>query len=320
MTVLSDSLDTRQAARPRNLWSDAARTFARNRAGMLGFGIAVILLIAAIFAPLIAPYDYVEQDWDHINEPPSATHLLGTDQLGRDMLSRILMGLRTAFLVALILTFISTAVGAIVGSLATLIGGWMDQTLVWIMDALMNFPIIWLAAFISITTRPTITRLAETLFEATGWTALEDTVLLDYLVVFTCLALVSWPGVGRLVRGQVLSLREKEFIEAQRAIGANVWWITVKGLVPNVMGPLIVHMSATFSGAMLAESSLSFLGIGIRPPGASLGNMIASTIKLWRSDPHLVLMPGIVLSLAALAFNLMGDALNDALNPRARQR
>ena len=320
MTAITDSAASWRTAKPRSLWGDAARTFARSRAGVLGLIIAIILLLAAVFAPWLAPYDYAEQDWAHVSESPSSLHWFGTDQLGRDLFSRILMGLRTAFMVALILTFISTAVGTIVSALATLIGGWMDQILVWVMDALMNFPGIWLAAFVSVTTRPTISRVAQSLYESTGWAFLENTIILDYLVVFTCLAFVNWPGVGRLVRGQVLSLREKEFIEAQRAIGASPWWITVKHLIPNVMGSLIVHMSASFGGAMLAESSLSFLGIGIRPPGASLGNMIASTINLWRSDPHLVLMPGLVLSVAVLSFNLMGDALNDALNPRARER
>ena len=169
-------------------------------------------------------------------------------------------------------------------------------------------------------TRPTIARWSASLYASTGWEALKDPVVLDYLLVFTCLSLVNWPGIGRLVRGQVLSLREKEFIESQRAIGAPAWWIVRKHLVPNVLGSVIVAMSAGFGGAMLAESSLSFLGIGIRPPGASLGNMIASSISLWRSEPHLVIMPGLTLSISVLSFNLMGDALNDALNPRARER
>jgi ABC-type dipeptide/oligopeptide/nickel transport system permease subunit len=310
---------TWRTAKPRSLWGDAARTFARNKAGMLGLVIVALFVFGAVFAPFIAPYDPLEQDWDTLRQPPTAQHIMGTDELGRDVFSRILMGARTALLVALLTTTISTVIGVLVGALGALIGGWLDALVVWIMDGLMNFPGIWLAAFISVTTRPTVTRIAGILYEQTGWESLKNTVILDYLLVFGALALIGWPGLGRLVRGLVLSLREKEFVEAQRAIGASSWWITTRHLVPNVLGAVIVAMSGSMGGAMLAESSLSFLGIGIRPPGASLGNMIASSISSWRTFPHLVLMPGLVLSLVVLAFNFIGDALNDALNPRARR-
>jgi ABC-type dipeptide/oligopeptide/nickel transport system permease subunit len=320
MEASASSQITWRTAKPRSLWGDAARTFARSKAGMIGLFMAIVLLFSAIFAPLIAPYDHLEQDWDNLRQPPSRRHIFGTDELGRDVFSRILMGLRTAFLVAAIMTALSTAVGVLTSSICTLIGGWVDTALVWLMDALMNFPGIWLAAFITVATRPTVSRWAEAAFERTGMEVFKDTVVIDYVLVFSCLALVSWPGIGRLVRGQVLSLREKEFIEAQRAIGSSAWRITLNHLIPNVFGPVMVAISAGFGGAMLAESSLSFLGIGIRPPGASLGNMIASSISLWRSEPHLVVMPGLVLSICVLSFNLIGDALNDALNPRARGR
>jgi ABC-type dipeptide/oligopeptide/nickel transport system permease subunit len=303
----------------RGLWGDAARTFARNRAGMIGLIYALLLLFSALFAPLIAPYDPNKQDWLALRQPPSAEHIMGTDEIGRDVFSRILFGARTAILVAVIITGISCTVGIVLGALCAFVGGWVDMVLVWIMDALMNFPGIWLAAFVAVTTRPIITNLAGSLYTATGWEALQDTVLLDYLVVFGVLGFVGWAGIGRLVRGQVLSLREKEFIESQYAIGAPARWITLRHLIPNVLGSVIVAASFTFGGAMLSESSLSFLGIGIRPPGASWGTMIASSITLWRSDPHLIIMPGIVLSLAVLSFNFIGDALNDALNPRARK-
>jgi ABC-type dipeptide/oligopeptide/nickel transport system permease subunit len=309
-----------RTAKPRSFWGDAAHTFSRSKAGMFGLFLALVLFIVALLAPWIVPYDPLHQDWDALRSPPSQLHFMGTDELGRDLYSRLIMGARTAILVAVIITFTSTIIGTLVGALCAFVGGWLDTALVWVMDALMNFPSIWLAAFISVSTRPGIARLAESMYKSTGWSAMKDTVLLDYLVVFGCLGLVGWPGIGRLVRGQVLSLREREFIEAQRAIGAPTWWITTRHLIPNVMGSVIVHMSIGFGNAMLAESSLSFLGVGIRPPGASWGNMIASSMSSWRSDPHLVLMPGILLSLSVLAYNYVGDALNDALNPRARQR
>ena len=309
-----------KTSKPRSLWGDAARTFARNKAGIVGLVVACLVLLIAIFAPWIAPYDHVEQDWDHLREPPSPSHIMGTDALGRDLFSRVIMGIRTALFVAVIVTVTTSVIGVLVGAMGALIGGWVDALTVWIMDGLLNFPSLWLAAFINVVTRPTIGRLAENIHGATGWEFMADTVVLDYLIVFSCLSLVWWAGLGRLVRGQVLSLREKEFIEAQRAIGASPWWITTRHLVPNVLGQVLVQMSTGFGRAMLAESSLSYLGIGIRPPGASLGKMIFDGMSTWRADTHLVAMPGLTLALIVMAFVFVGDGLNDALNPRARER
>lgn len=306
--------------KPRSLWSDAARTFTRSKAGMIGLVIAVLVILMAIFAPWIAPYDFADQDWDHVREGPSWGHLMGTDSLGRDLFSRVIMGVRTAVFVAVIVTFSTALIGVLVGALGALVGGWVDALAVWVMDGLLNFPSLWLAAFVSVVTKPIMNRLAKSIYDATQWDFMQDTVVLDYLVVFVCLSFVWWAGLGRLVRGQVLSLREKEFIEAQRAIGAPPMWITIRHLVPNVLGQVVVHMSTQFGFAMLSESSLSFLGIGIRPPGASLGAMIFAGMANWRSDPHLVAMPGLTLALIVLAFVFVGDALNDALNPRIRER
>ncbi len=309
-----------KTAKPRSLWKDATRTFARNKAGMVGLVVGCLVILVAVLAPWIAPYDHLEQDWDHLREPPSATHIMGTDAVGRDLFSRVLMGIRTAVMVGMIVTLSTTVIGVLVGSMGALIGGWVDTALVWIMDALLNFPALWLAAFINVLTRPTIRRTARSIYEATGWAWMQNPVALDYLVMFGCLSFVWWAGLGRLVRGQVLSLREKEFIEAQRAIGASAWWITVQHLIPNLLGQVIVRMSTNFGAAMLAESSLSFLGIGIRPPGASLGKMIFDGMATWRSDPHLLLMPGLTLGVIIMSFTFVGDGLNDALNPRARER
>lgn len=287
---------------------------------MIGLVIAVLVILMAIFAPWVAPYDFADQDWDHVREAPSWVHLMGTDSLGRDLFSRVIMGVRTAVFVAVIVTFSTALIGVLVGALGALVGGWVDALAVWVMDGLLNFPSLWLAAFVSVVTKPIMNRLAKSIYDATQWGFMQDTVVLDYLVVFVCLSFVWWAGLGRLVRGQVLSLREKEFIEAQRAIGAPPMWITTRHLVPNVLGQVVVHMSTQFGFAMLSESSLSFLGIGIRPPGASLGAMIFAGMANWRSDPHLVAMPGLTLALIVLAFVFVGDALNDALNPRIRER
>lgn len=318
--IVEESTFEFKTTKPRSLWSDAARTFVRNKAGVLGLIVICLVFLVAILAPWIAPYDYIEQDWEHAREAPSSLHWMGTDAVGRDLFSRIIMGVRTALLVGIIVSLTIAVVGVVVGGTGALIGGWVDTGLVWVMDGLLNFPALWLAAFISVVTRPLIARFSQAAYEATGWELWQNTVVLDYLVVFFCLAFVWWAPLGRLVRGQVLSLREKEFVEAVRAIGASPWWTTRAHLVPNVLGLVIVQVSTGIGMVMLAESSLSFLGIGIQPPGASLGNMIASGINTWRSDPHLVLMPGLTLAVIVVAFVFVGDALNDALNPRIRER
>lgn len=311
---------TFKTTKPRSLWGDSARTFARNKAGVAGLVIVCLVILVAIFAPWIAPYDYADQDWDHIRESPSRLHLMGTDSLGRDLFSRIIMGVRTALVVGFVVSFTIAIIGVLVGGLGALIGGRVDAGLVWFMDGLLNFPALWLAAFISVVTRPVIASFSLSAYEVTGWEFWRNTVVLDYLVVFFCLSFVWWAPLGRLVRGQVLSLREKEFVEAAKAIGASPWRITTGHLVPAVLGLVIVQVSTGFGRVMLAESALSFLGIGIQPPGASLGNMIATGMSTWRADPYLVAMPGLTLALIIVAFVFVGDALNDALNPKIRDR
>lgn len=318
--VVEESSWEMRSSKPRSLWGDAARTFMRNKAGVLGLVIICIIVLVAILAPWIAPYDYIEQDWLHVREAPSRLHWMGTDAVGRDLFSRTIMGIRTALLVGVIVSFTIAVIGVLAGGMGALVGGWVDAVVVWVMDGLLNFPALWLAAFVSVVTRPVMARFSAAAFETTGWRIWQNAVVLDYLVVFLCLSFVWWAPLGRLVRGQVLSLREKEFIEAAKAIGASSWWTTTQHLVPNVLGLVIVQVSTSIGRVMLAESSLSFLGIGIQPPGASLGNMIAAGINSWRSDPHLVLMPGLTLALIVVAFVFVGDALNDALNPRIRER
>jgi ABC-type dipeptide/oligopeptide/nickel transport system permease subunit len=277
----------------RSIWQDAFRTFKKNKAGMAGLVLALTVIIIAMFAPLVAPYDYLEQDWDHLREAPSKLHIMGTDAVGRDLFSRVLMGVRTAVMVAIMTTAITTVIGVLVGSVAALVGGWVDAVIVWIMDALMNFPALWLAAFLSAVTRPVVSVWVRDLYDTTGWVLFQNSVAIDYIVVFGALSFVWWPGLGRLVRGQVLSIRNTEFIEAQKAIGASTWWIIIHHIIPNVLGQVIVQMTTGFGRAMLTESSLSFLGIGIRPPGASLGQMIFSGMASWRMEPYLVAMPGL---------------------------
>jgi ABC-type dipeptide/oligopeptide/nickel transport system permease subunit len=187
-------------------------------------------------------------------------------------------------------------------------------------DVVLAFPTLLLAVFANKTLRPTAQEQITSLYDLTGWGFLESRLLGDYLVVFGAIALVSWPGMARLVRGQVLSLKHSEFVEAARASGAGTFWVMTRHILPNVLGPVIVSLTVGFGGAMLLESGLSYLGVGIQPPGASWGAMINENLDKWRYTPHLVLVPGAVLAVVIFAFNFFGDGLNDALNPRRRQR
>ena len=273
-----------------------------------------------VFGPLISPYDYTRQDLFNTNQPPSLEHWFGTDELGRDLFSRILWGARTALAVAIISQGLSYLVGVILGAVAAYSGGWLDALIMRLADIFMSFPHLLLAVFVSATIRRPIADAAFQVYEQTGWEVFRNTVMIDYLIVFGALALAGWPWAARLIRGQILSLRETDFVLAARSVGASPWQIIRKHLFPNSLGPIIVAFTAGFGGAMLAESSLSFLGVGIRPPGASWGTMINESLIGWRLHPHLVAVPGIVLAVCVFAFNLFGDGLNDALNPRSSSR
>ncbi len=302
----------------RNIWRDAVARMGRNRLAMAGLVIAVLLIIAAIIGPYISPYGFNETDITQIEATPSPQHWLGTDQLGRDLLSRILWGARTAVMVASLTTFLTTFLGVLLGSLAAYLGGWVDALISRVIDVLMSFPHLLLAIFVNATVKAPVQAWLEGLSAATGWRFLADAVVIDYIIVFGALSIVSWPGMARLIRGQILSLRERDFIMAAEALGIGTKGILLRHLIPNALGAVVVTVTVGFGGAMLAESSLSYLGIGIQPPGASWGRMISDSLGRWRYAPHLVLAPGLTLAAVIFAFNFMGDGLNDAFNPRLR--
>lgn len=292
---------------------DAVARFRRNKLAVGSLIFVIFVLLVSIFGPLVSPYDYRRQDLLDVASPPSAAHWFGTDSLGRDYLTRIMMGGRTAFLVAFVVVSLTTVIGVAIGAFSAYMGGWVDGLIMRFTDTILSFPHLLLAMFIAGTLRPRVADWANTI------PSLRGSILPDILTVFGALAIVSWPGHARLVRGQVLTLRRMEFIEAERMIGASTRRIIKDHLVPNAIGPVIVAVSGEIGGAMLLESSLSFLGIGIQPPGASWGNMISENLVTWRYQPHLLAVPGIVLAVVVLAFNFVGDGLNDALNPRQQR-
>ncbi|MBI3942101.1 MAG: ABC transporter permease [Chloroflexi bacterium] len=307
---------TAQSYRPRSLWWDAWNKLIANRLALASIFVLILVLLVAIFGPYMTPYNHLEQNLNAISQGPTLAHPLGTDELGRDMVSRILAGGRTAVIVAIVSTSFTGILGVLLGAMAAYMGGWVDDVIVRAIDITLSFPRLLLAIFLAASAKPLFTDFTNHLSAEYGWTFLRGSVYLDYLVVFAVLGVTGWPRLARLVRGQVLSLRETDYIRAAETVGASEWRIIVKHLVPNALGPVIVALSAGFGNAMLLESSLSYLGLGVQPPGASWGRMISENLILWRYKPHLVLMPGMALFFTVLAITFFGDGLNDALKPR----
>jgi peptide/nickel transport system permease protein len=306
--------------RARGPWRAAWDRLLANRMAIVGGAIVLGFVILAIAGQAIAPKDPLYQDLFRISEPPSADYWFGTDELGRDLFSRILSGARTALLVATLVTVISAGLGAAIGVVSAYSGGWVDGALMRTADLLLAFPPFLLAAFLNATLRPPVANWMEDLGQRTGIGLFANREVVDFVVVFGSLAVISWSGYARLIRGQVLSLREREFVEAARAIGAPTKTILLRHVLPNSIAPIIVAVSVNYGNAILAESALSYLGIGIQPPTPSWGQMINANLDQWRYYPHLVLIPGGVLALLILGFNFLGDGIADALNPRQSTR
>jgi peptide/nickel transport system permease protein len=260
-----------------------------------GFGMVAIFLLCALFAPWIAPQDPAHIDLPSRLMSPSASHWFGTDELGRDILSRIIYGARISMLVGGCVVAASLTLGLVFGSIAGYYGGITDRLLnVVVMNAFMSFPGILLAiAFVAF--------LGPGIFN-----------------LILALSLGGWVGYARLVRAQVLAVREREFVEAARALGASDLRIIVRHILPNIIQPVIVQAAIGMAGAILAEATMSFLGLGVPPPTASWGSMLNDARSHLFDSPHLVLFPAAAVMLAVLSFNFIGDGLRDYLDPRAR--
>jgi len=275
--------------------------------------VVLAVMLAALIAPIVAPFDPLEQDiGQRLREPgwqdaQGRVHPLGTDHLGRDILARIIYGARVSLEVAFISTGLAVFFGVIVGTLAGFLGGWLDTALSRIMDVVLAFPILLLAIGLS---------SACTL----GNGCLGGLINPGRTTLIFVIALSSWPYIGRIIRGQVLSLREKEFVEASRSLGATNSRIMRREILPNLVAPIIVYSSLVLPTNILYEAALSFLGVGVQPPTASWGQMIATAAPIFDSAWWYMLFPGIALVVTVLAFNLVGDGLQDALDPRSTNK
>ncbi|MBY5361608.1 ABC transporter permease [Rhizobium leguminosarum] len=301
---------------PVSLWRDAWYRLKRNRLAIFGLVIVLILAFTAIFGPYLTPYDYLSQDLNARNVLPSMSHLFGTDDLGRDVFSRVVFGTRTAFLVAIIVTVFAVLIGLVLGAVAGFFGNPFDRAIMWLTDVTMSVPNLLLVVVINASLKSPISKWMEARYLATLNPFYRETMWVDFILVFGSMALISWPPYARLVRAQVLSIRSRPYITAAQALGLSNWIIIKRYVVPNALGPLIVSVSAGLGTAMVLESAFSFLGVGVNPPTPSWGNMISDGLRVWQHYPHLLAAPAAVLGLASVAFSFLGDGLNDALNPR----
>jgi oligopeptide transport system permease protein len=299
------------ARKQRSLWGDALFRLMRNKAAIAGLVVIAGAFLAAIFAPLLAPYNpiLIPQEVSSQMEPlwtgskyTDPRYLLGTDFLGRDILSRLLYAARISMVVGFIPTSIVFFIGVTVGMVAGYFGGWLDQLLMRFTDIIYAFPDFLFLLIIVAS------------FRNSPFGKLMDGLAL----IFVAIAIVGWVGVARLTRGQVLSLKEREFVEAARSVGATPRRLMTKHLFPNALAPLIVTAAFSVPSAILAEATLSFLGVGIIPPTPSWGQMIYEGFPFFSSNPWSVLMPAVCISVVMLAFTFVGDGLRDALDPRMK--
>lgn len=296
-TSAPSTLAAAVAGPPRSLWSDARRRLARNRAAVAAAWFLAFVVLVCFAAPWLPGLsDPAAQDLRLGAALPTGAHPLGTDELGRDLLARVLYGGRISLLVGLVGTLVSLLVGVSWGAVAGYAGGKLDEFMMRAVDVLYALPNIFLVILLMV------------LFSR------------SLLMLFVALGLVQWLTMARIVRGQVLTLKRQTFVEAARALGATDRSIVFRHIVPNTLGPVIVYATLTVPAVILQEAFLSFLGLGVQPPDASWGTLIADGARVMALFPWLVVFPGLALSLTLLAFNFLGDGLRDALDPQDRQQ
>ena len=279
----------------RGLWRGAAVRIKRNRVAVIAASVIVALAILALSGPALSRYTYDALDWQHLAAAPfvTASHWLGTDRLGRDLLVRTLCGVRISLLISLMATVISSGVGVTWGSIAGYVGGRVDEVMMRFVDVLYSLPYLFIVIILM------------TVFQRGSLP-----------VLFCAIGAVGWLTMARIVRGQTLALKRREFIEAARAGGLGTTAILMRHIIPNLIGPVVVYATLTIPQMILFESFLSFLGLGVQEPLASLGSLINDGTQEMQSAPWMLLVPVVFLVALLLCFNLVGDALRDALDPR----
>ncbi len=285
--------------------------FRRHKLAVVSMFVLIIIILACVFASVIAPYDPIQSQVDASgailkNAPPSFKYLMGTDEIGRDVFSRLLYAGRISLMIAFVVTFFAEIAGAFIGAISGYFGGWVDELIQRIIEFLITLPLLPLLLAFS-----ALLRGIEIPFLPAEWSSA--------VVIATILIIFGWMQSARLMRGMVLSLRNQEFTEAARAMGLGNFGIIVRHMIPNALAPIIVSATLDLGGVIITESALSFLGFGVQPPVPTWGNMLAEyQADMW-TQPAKVFYPGLSIFVVNLAFNYMGDALRDALDPRLKR-
>lgn len=277
--------------------SDVWRRLLQNRLAMVGLVIMILLVILCIFGPIFSVHDYAYQDLRQINKAPSGEYWFGTDDLGRDLFTRAWQGGRISLFIGFMAAFIDLAAGVVIGGVSGYMGGWIDNVLMRIAEILYSIPYMLMVILLSV------------VLSAKG-----------VMPIILALTITGWVPMARIVRGQVLQLKEMEYTHASGSFGAPVGWILRKHVLPNAMGPIIVQATLTIPRAIFSEATLSFLGLGVQPPTPSWGQMAANSIdQMLVGNLYVVLVPSILICLAMFSFNVLGDGLRDAFDPKLRK-
>ena len=284
-----------KAVKGRSLWDDARRRLLRNGAAVSGMVVLAILVLVAVVGPHLVPFSYDQINKNDVWAPPlTAGHLLGADSLGRDLLARLLVGLRVSLAIGLVATLVSLVIGIAWGAVAGYVGGVLDEIMMRVVDVLYSLPFIFFVILLMVTFGSNI------------------------ILIFVAIGAVEWLTMSRIVRGQTLGLKHKEFVEAARAAGLSQGGVISRHIIPNLLGPVVVYVTLTIPAVILAESFLSFLGLGVQPPMASLGTLIAGGAQDMELAPWLLIFPALTMVVTLMSFNFIGDGLRDAIDPKDR--
>lgn len=288
--------ENRASLRRYSTLSVVLRRMRRNKGGMIGLFVVTFYVFVSLFGAVLSPYDPNETDLENSLTPPGARHWFGTDLYGRDVLSRVIVGARISFTISISAVAIAVLLGVVIGSVAGYVGGWLDEVLMRFLDIFMAFPEILLAIGIVAILGP------------------------GKLNIVIAIAVFSFPSFARITRASVMAVKNNEYVEAARAVGESSWSIMMRYILPNALSPVVVQATLRMGTAILTISSLGFLGLGVKPPEPEWGTELALARSYLEIAPWLSIFPGVAIVLVVLGFNFLGDALNDALNPRLKDR
>ena len=302
--------DELRSYQKRSLWQEIWRNYRKSPSAMIGLIIIAIIVILAIVIPFVSPYAYDQQDYTAINQGPNAQHWFGTDSLGRDIFVRCWAGARVSLLIALVATCINVIIGVLYGGIAGYFGGKVDNVMMRIVDIIYSLPDMLVIILLATVLNQTLT------FPAGSALAKLGSNMVSMFIVF---GLLYWVGMARLIRGQILSIKENEFVLAARSIGAKPGWIIRKHILPNCLSVIIVSTALQIPSAIFTESYLSFIGLGVNAPMPSLGSLANSARQGLQTYPYKLIFPALMICLIVLSLNLLGDGLRDAFDPKLKR-